>query len=71
MLLTPSSTPRRRRCRVPSGERRTLLLIGRRRVGSLQSVEQAEQAERGLLHCSPRARDLLLSPPWLPARAPG
>ena len=35
-----------------AAECRTLLLIGRRRVGSRQSVEQAEQAERLSGACS-------------------
>ena len=52
-------------------ECRTLLFIGRRRVGTRQSLEQAEQPERGMLHCSPRARDPILSPPRLAARADG
>ena len=40
-----------------AAECRTLRFIGRRRVDTRQSLEQAEQPERGMLHCSPRARD--------------
>ena len=54
-----------------AAECRTLLFIGRRRVGTRQSLEQAEQPERGMLHCSPQARDPILSPPRLAARADG
>ena len=54
-----------------AAECRTSLFTGHRRVGTRQSLEQAEQPERGMLHCSPRAWDPILSPPRLAARADG